>query len=387
MNLGSSPSTRSISASFASLEASSLITQVQAVWLCSRIDEICRSNSSIGGSWVAMQIATRSADPSGQRCSAGPGSGPGIPGSSSIVPSSASTCSPPASVSRTVRVTAVLSRTGANGTIAHHSPAATRACDGVIAPVAQDRQRPGRPARAPAEPVDEHGGPGPDPEAAREGVEQPHASVGHRQDAMPVAPELTPAADACPACGREAMVPWREATAADGRTRCELERCPACGSAALRGAAPDPALYESGTYAASRPLLDRLLEPYRRLVDADRLRLLGGVGASDRVLEVGAGRGRLLDALGRRGAKATGVEPSRTLWAAARERGVAVENVPLERAEPQPGAQDLVIIWHVLEHLDRPDAALERIRPWLAPGGRVVISVPNLASLQASIGG
>lgn len=182
------------------------------------------------------------------------------------------------------------------------------------------------------------------------------------------------------------MAPWRDATAADERARYELERCPACGSAALRGAPADPSLYESGTYARSRSWLDGLLEPYRRLVDADRTRLLGGVGASERVLEVGAGRGRLLAALGRRGADASGVEPSRTLAEDARERGVEVKNVSLERAEPQPGAQDLVIIWHVLEHLDRPDAALERIRPWLAPGGRVVISVPNLASLQASIG-
>ena len=204
-------------------------------------------------------------------------------------------------------------------------------------------------------------------------------------------PELTPPADSCPACGAAGMAPWRAATPADGRAgeaaRYTLMSCPACGSAALRGPEAGPELYESGTYAATRPWIDRLLEPYRRLIDLDRLRLLGGVGDSERVLEVGAGRGRLLAALARRGVDATGIEPSRTLWTAARQHGVTIVNTSLEEAEVPRGSRDLVILWHVLEHLDRPALALERIRPWLAEGGRAVVAVPNLASLQASLGG
>ena len=41
----------------------------------------------------------------------------------------------------------------------------------------------------------------------------------------------------------------------------------------------------------------------------------------------------------------------------------------------------------MLEHLDDPGAALERIAGWLRPGGLLVVGVPNLASVQARAGG
>jgi SAM-dependent methyltransferase len=44
------------------------------------------------------------------------------------------------------------------------------------------------------------------------------------------------------------------------------------------------------------------------------------------------------------------------------------------------------VLWHVLEHLDDPAAAIARVASLLAPGGRLLIGVPNLASVQASIG-
>jgi 2-polyprenyl-3-methyl-5-hydroxy-6-metoxy-1,4-benzoquinol methylase len=45
------------------------------------------------------------------------------------------------------------------------------------------------------------------------------------------------------------------------------------------------------------------------------------------------------------------------------------------------------VLWHVLEHLDDPAAALARVASWLAPGGVLLLGVPNLASAQARVGG
>jgi SAM-dependent methyltransferase len=44
---------------------------------------------------------------------------------------------------------------------------------------------------------------------------------------------------------------------------------------------------------------------------------------------------------------------------------------------------DAVTLWHVLEHLRRPDAALERIAVLLRPGGWLVLAIPNADGAQA----
>jgi SAM-dependent methyltransferase len=64
-----------------------------------------------------------------------------------------------------------------------------------------------------------------------------------------------------------------------------------------------------------------------------------------------------------------------------------VEHATIESATVSPGSLDAVTLWHVLEHLDAPGAALSRIATWLRPGGVLLVGVPNLASLQARVGG
>ncbi len=44
-------------------------------------------------------------------------------------------------------------------------------------------------------------------------------------------------------------------------------------------------------------------------------------------------------------------------------------------------------MWHVLEHLPDPAAAIARAAELLRPGGRLLVSVPNVDSLQARLGG
>jgi predicted SAM-dependent methyltransferase len=58
----------------------------------------------------------------------------------------------------------------------------------------------------------------------------------------------------------------------------------------------------------------------------------------------------------------------------------------IEDAEIPAGSLDVVTLWHVLEHLDDPGAALDTIRGWLRPNGGLLVGVPDLASLQARIG-
>jgi SAM-dependent methyltransferase len=188
------------------------------------------------------------------------------------------------------------------------------------------------------------------------------------------------------------LVGWRAATASDpqlaGRLEFELERCPSCGSAATLGDAAAPAaMYEGGTYAPARGLARRLLAPFRSLAERDRLRFVAGLPAGSSVLEVGAGDGKLVAAMRAAGLDARGIDPSPAACAAAGELGVEVANVGVDEAAVEPGALDAVVAWHALEHLDAPVESLRRIHSWLRPGGVLVVAVPNLASLQAQIGG
>jgi 2-polyprenyl-3-methyl-5-hydroxy-6-metoxy-1,4-benzoquinol methylase len=104
------------------------------------------------------------------------------------------------------------------------------------------------------------------------------------------------------------------------------------------------------------------------------------------MLDAGAGRGRFVAAALAAGYRARGIEPSRRGASAAVALGVPVEQVTIESARIEPGSLDAVTLWHVLEHLDDPGAALDQIATWLAPSGVLLVGVPNLASLQARLG-
>jgi SAM-dependent methyltransferase len=196
----------------------------------------------------------------------------------------------------------------------------------------------------------------------------------------------------CAACGSSGLESWRAATVADPRLRdgrrYRLDRCSVCGTATL---APPPdtklRLYDVGTYRPGRGRLEPVIELVRVVTDRDRLRFLNSVRSGGRVFEIGAGDGRLLALLAARGYAVSGVEPSEAYAALARSAGVAVETTTAEEAEVDPGSQDAVIAWHVLEHLADPAATVARIRGWLGPSGRLIAAVPNLSSIQARLGG
>jgi SAM-dependent methyltransferase len=146
------------------------------------------------------------------------------------------------------------------------------------------------------------------------------------------------------------------------------------------GPAP-PGLHESGAYRAGAPRLHHLAQPALRLFDRERLAMVRSVSASPaRLLDVGAGRGRFVLAAREAGYDATGIEPS------SREAD-HVSRASVQDAAFEPASFDVVTAWHVLEHLDDPGFALDRIRSWLAPGGGLLVGVPNLTSVQAAIGG
>jgi methionine biosynthesis protein MetW len=135
--------------------------------------------------------------------------------------------------------------------------------------------------------------------------------------------------------------------------------------------------------------------PYAELVAAHGLSaahelLLGAVqaGAGARVLDVGCATGYLAAELAARGAVVTGVEADPVAAAAARARGLEVvegdaEDPATLAAAGVRGPFDAIVCGDVLEHLRAPAAVLAGLAALLAPGGRIVVSLPNIAHWTA----
>ena len=122
---------------------------------------------------------------------------------------------------------------------------------------------------------------------------------------------------------------------------------------------------------------------YLRRVDGWHARLPN----SGVALELGSGTGWMLRALRERGWLALGSE--RTVAAAATARDAAgapvfVGDLRAIRDEP---VLDLVVMFHVLEHLADPLTALAAVARRVKPGGTLILGIPNIASWQARFAG
>jgi len=195
--------------------------------------------------------------------------------------------------------------------------------------------------------------------------------------------------DRCPACGG-ALGAWRTVPGSDPALPgdYELARCADCASAVTLGPAPVEA-HEAGAYGGGAPRGSKLAAPILDGFARQRLNMLTKAGAQTpgRMLDIGAGRGRFVAQARAAGWYAHGIEPSLRGVEGAQALGVDLVRAGIEEATVPAGSLDAAELWHVLEHLDDPGAALERIAGWLRPGGLLLVGVPNLASVQARAGG
>jgi 2-polyprenyl-3-methyl-5-hydroxy-6-metoxy-1,4-benzoquinol methylase len=94
-----------------------------------------------------------------------------------------------------------------------------------------------------------------------------------------------------------------------------------------------------------------------------------------RILDVGCGGGQLLSLLHRAGfLRVMGTDP---LLAADREikPGLWIRRLAVEEVE---GQFDLIMLHHVLEHVEQPRDMLTACRRRLAPGGKILLRVPTV---------
>jgi 2-polyprenyl-3-methyl-5-hydroxy-6-metoxy-1,4-benzoquinol methylase len=107
-----------------------------------------------------------------------------------------------------------------------------------------------------------------------------------------------------------------------------------------------------------------------------------------RCLDVGCGTGDVTIALRKRGFDAEGLDESshviellRRVHPQFKLHQGAMDDMS------QFGQYDLITLYHVLEHIPDPLAAMKKISHCLKPGGLIVVEVPNAGGLQARIMG
>jgi len=120
--------------------------------------------------------------------------------------------------------------------------------------------------------------------------------------------------------------------------------------------------------------------------DLEFLEKLNGTG---QMLEVGSSWGFFLEAARRRGWQVQGIELSDSAVRWAKERfGL---NVTCGSIEDMPVAEstgfDVVVAWHVIEHVQDPMCFLKTVRDSLRPGGLLALRTPNIRSLPARLNG
>ena len=194
--------------------------------------------------------------------------------------------------------------------------------------------------------------------------------------------------ETCIFCGSSKLSLYGNTYDSDNR-QYQLMRCHSCGAICL---SPRPGkddlerAYASDYYGGEKgekcvPLIERFVEFFRnsRARGVQRLIL-----PPARVLDIGCGSGGFLGSLARKGYQTYGTErPGEAAVRAARIEGVSVVTDVCLKDIFAPQSFDVVTMWHVFEHLEAPKGMLEFVHSVLKPGGYLLLSLPNIDSLQA----
>ena len=96
------------------------------------------------------------------------------------------------------------------------------------------------------------------------------------------------------------------------------------------------------------------------------------------LLDIGCGTGWTTAIWQKNGFSVTGLEPSRERSQVAKENyGLKVINAHIEECSI-PEQFDVVILRHLLEHIENPTDILKKIKSFLKPEGLLVITMPNI---------
>jgi 2-polyprenyl-3-methyl-5-hydroxy-6-metoxy-1,4-benzoquinol methylase len=169
--------------------------------------------------------------------------------------------------------------------------------------------------------------------------------------------------------------------------------CPSC-SVRFTQNAPDESemarYYRSDNYIShsdtSKGLVNRVYKLARRFTLRAKRRQMEQISGrrQGQMLDIGCGTGAFLHTMQQAGWEVTGLEPD----SGARNKARQLYDLDVgdigQLSQLPAGRYHLITLWHVLEHIYDLHGAFFHIHRLLAPGGKLIVAVPNYLSTDAA---
>lgn len=150
---------------------------------------------------------------------------------------------------------------------------------------------------------------------------------------------------------------------------------------------PSPGLLEeyyqrSENYAYWNEAIFPASEEARRTIAKERAERIAGLVAGGTLIDVGAGFGTFAEEAAEF-FNVTALEPEPHLAETCRQKGLDTCEDSAEEADFKDA--DVVTAFEVIEHLYSPGDFIARCRNWLAPGGLLVLTCPNVLGFEVEV--
>ena len=182
-----------------------------------------------------------------------------------------------------------------------------------------------------------------------------------------------------------------------GKKRFSLETCNNCHltrSSPVLSQTELSAYYSKDYYGSSRQKFNPLVESWTiwsnnrlaKTILKSAQHSIGDKNKTPKVLDIGCGRANLLKAFRNHGCECHGVERSDFPDEPDLENITIYKQDFLDK-EFNENSYDIIVIWHVLEHLTDPVRTIRKAQKLLKTDGSLIVAVPNFASYQRIIFG
>jgi SAM-dependent methyltransferase len=193
----------------------------------------------------------------------------------------------------------------------------------------------------------------------------------------------------CGYCGRKESIRLYPTYTLSGDSF-HINRCLSCGCAFL---VPRPSprqlrqVYDDSYYGQGTGKFSSSIEKVLDCFRSARARTVNRyITGPANILDIGCGNGKFLEYVIKRGFTGFGIElPGKAAERAGRIPGLKLKVGPLQDNDFQENFFDCVCMWHVFEHLTEPKQTLRIISEILKPGGYLMMSMPNIDSLQSRL--